>query len=154
MVCLGMFSVFISITQFSDFWVMSYGNWKHILGVFKLWKQSYDGIFVNTHTLRDPRLDLLLSQTQLSSSFFSFLSFTLGLTFLYSLHLHLLLLFFLFSFLFTLVSGFDCIFFSFLFFLFSFLFTRFLGLGFFFSFFFLSLSLFFFFFSFLFTLGF
>ena len=29
---------------------MSYGNWKHILSVFKLWKQSYDSIFVNTHT--------------------------------------------------------------------------------------------------------
>ena len=25
---------------------MSYGNWKHILGVFKLWKQSYDGILI------------------------------------------------------------------------------------------------------------
>ena len=25
---------------------MSYGNWKHILGVFKLWKQSYDSIFI------------------------------------------------------------------------------------------------------------
>ena len=25
-----LFPVFISITQFSDFWVMSYGNWKHI----------------------------------------------------------------------------------------------------------------------------
>ena len=25
---------------------MSYENWKHILGVFKLWKQSYDSIFV------------------------------------------------------------------------------------------------------------
>ena len=24
----------VSITQFSDFWVMSYGNWKHILAVF------------------------------------------------------------------------------------------------------------------------
>ena len=26
--------VFVSITQFSDFWVMSHENWKHILGVF------------------------------------------------------------------------------------------------------------------------
>ena len=24
----------VSITQFSDFWVMSYGNWKHILAIF------------------------------------------------------------------------------------------------------------------------
>ena len=28
---------------------MSYKNWKQVLGVFKLWKLSYDGIFVNTH---------------------------------------------------------------------------------------------------------
>ena len=25
------------------------------MSVFELWKLSYDGIFVNTHTLRDPR---------------------------------------------------------------------------------------------------
>ena len=49
---------------------MSYKNWEQILGVFKLWKQCYDGIFVNVHTLRDPWSDLLLSPTQV---FFSFL---------------------------------------------------------------------------------
>ena len=36
--CLDLFSIFFSITQFSNFWVMSYDNWKRILGVFKLWK--------------------------------------------------------------------------------------------------------------------
>ena len=49
---------------------MSYKNWEQILGVFKLRKQCYDGIFVNMHTLRDPWSDLLLSPTQV---FFSFL---------------------------------------------------------------------------------
>ena len=49
---------------------MSYKNWEQILGVFKLQKQCYDGIFVNMHTLRDPWSDLLLSPTQV---FFSFL---------------------------------------------------------------------------------
>ena len=48
------FSVFISITQFSDFWMMSYGNWKQLLGVFELWKQSYDGILLNTHIFERP----------------------------------------------------------------------------------------------------
>ena len=33
---------------------MSYGNWNQVLGVFKLWKLSYDDNLVNTHTLRDP----------------------------------------------------------------------------------------------------
>ena len=28
-----LFPVFVFITQFSNFWVMSYGNWKHILGM-------------------------------------------------------------------------------------------------------------------------
>ena len=40
----------VSITQFSDFWVMSCRNWKHILGVFKLWKLSFHGILVNKQT--------------------------------------------------------------------------------------------------------
>ena len=34
--CLDLFSNFVFITQFSDFWVMSYENWKCIWGVFKL----------------------------------------------------------------------------------------------------------------------
>ena len=44
--CLDLFSIFFSITQFSNFWVMSYDNWKRILGVFKLWKTKLCGIFV------------------------------------------------------------------------------------------------------------
>ena len=54
MVCLEMFSVFVSITQFSDFWVMSYENWKHILGVFKLSKLSFHGILIIKHTYIGP----------------------------------------------------------------------------------------------------
>ena len=46
-VCLNVFPDFVSITQLSDFWVISYGNWKHILGVFKLSKLSFHGIFGN-----------------------------------------------------------------------------------------------------------
>ena len=69
--CLDLFSSFVFITQFSDFWVMSYGNWKLILGVFKLRKQSYDGIFVNTHTMRDPP-----TTTFDSLSFFFFFFFS------------------------------------------------------------------------------
>ena len=52
--CLDVFPVFVCITQLSDFLVMSYENCKHILGVFKLWKQSYDSIFVITHTSEGP----------------------------------------------------------------------------------------------------
>ena len=48
------FLSFVSITQFSNFWVMSYGNWKHILCIFKLWKQSYDGKVVIIQQLWDP----------------------------------------------------------------------------------------------------
>ena len=39
-------SVFVSITQFSDFWVMSYGNWKHILSVFSFHNFVFNGISV------------------------------------------------------------------------------------------------------------
>ena len=34
--------------------MISYGNWKHILSVFKLWKQSYDDIFVIKPTYMRP----------------------------------------------------------------------------------------------------
>ena len=46
-----MFLVFVSITQFSDFLVINYKNWKHILDIFKLSKLSFYGIFVIKHTL-------------------------------------------------------------------------------------------------------
>ena len=41
--CFQLFPVFVSITQFSDFWVMSYGNWKHILGVFNFQNSVSNG---------------------------------------------------------------------------------------------------------------
>ena len=41
-----LFSVLISITQFFDFWVMSYGNCKHILAVFSFHNSVFNGIFV------------------------------------------------------------------------------------------------------------
>ena len=41
-----LFPVFVSITRFSDFWVISYGNWKHILGVFCFHNSVFNGIFV------------------------------------------------------------------------------------------------------------
>ena len=40
-----LFPIFVSITQFSDFWVISYGNWKHILGVFSFHNSVFNGIF-------------------------------------------------------------------------------------------------------------
>ena len=49
--------VFVSITQFSDFWVMSYVNWKHILVVFIFQNSVSNDIFVIKHTLRDPWLE-------------------------------------------------------------------------------------------------
>ena len=55
------------------FLVMSYGNWKHILSVFKLWKQNYDSIFVNTHTMRDPSTTTFASLSFFLFSFFFFL---------------------------------------------------------------------------------
>ena len=50
----GCILVFISITQFFDFWVMSYRNWKHILSVFRLSKLSFHGILVIKHTYMGP----------------------------------------------------------------------------------------------------
>ena len=77
-----LFPVFVSITQFSDFRVMSYGNWKHILGVFSFHNFVFNGIFVIKHTHRVLRSDLLLSPTHViffSFFIFIFFSFTLGL---------------------------------------------------------------------------
>ena len=99
----GIVSNFCFIIQFSDFWMMRYRNWKHILGVFKLWKQSYNGILIIKHSYIGPtslvKSDSLLSTT--SNSLFSFfLSFFLSSpisTFL-SFSLLLYLFFFLFFF--------------------------------------------------------
>ena len=49
-----LFPVFISITQFFDFWVMSYENWKHILGVFNFHNSVSNDILVIKYTWRDP----------------------------------------------------------------------------------------------------
>ena len=49
-----LFPFFVSITQFSDFWVMSYGNWKHILAVFSFHNFVFNDIFVIKHTWKDP----------------------------------------------------------------------------------------------------
>ena len=93
--CFQLFLVFVSITQFSDFWVMSYGNWKHILGVFSFHNLVSNDIFVIKHTFMGPTardkslqvyLFLLLSYSFFftdslqwpffsSSSFFFFLFF-------------------------------------------------------------------------------
>ena len=40
------FWIIVSIIQFSDFWVMSYGNWRHILGVFCFQNSVFNGIFI------------------------------------------------------------------------------------------------------------
>ena len=78
-----LFPVIVSITQFSDFWLMSYGNLKHILGVFSFHNSVFNGIFV-IKTIYWVPLVLsfqlsLLSPFGLSFFFFSFtfLSFSL-----------------------------------------------------------------------------
>ena len=63
-----LFLVFVSITQFSDFWVMSYRNWKQILGIFNFHNSVFNGIFVIKHTWRDP----LVATFDSLSFFFSF----------------------------------------------------------------------------------
>ena len=70
------------------FFSVSYENWKHILGVFKLWKQNYDNIFVNTHIEGPTVRPFALSNTVVFFFFFFFLlyffwSFTLGLDHFY-----------------------------------------------------------------------
>ena len=73
-----LFPVFVSITQFSDFWVMSYGNWKHILGVFSFHNSVSNDILVIKHTWRDP----LLKVSRNFWPFFFFFSTVLQLFFL------------------------------------------------------------------------
>ena len=46
---------FISITQFSYFLVISYGNWKYILGVFSFHNYVFNGIFVIKTTYLVPQ---------------------------------------------------------------------------------------------------
>ena len=110
-----MFPVFVSITQFSDFWVMSYGNWKHILGVFCFQNSIFNGIFVIKHTLRD------WQQLQLLPLFFHWVRWVwVVFFFLFSVFLSHWSFFFLFSFPFH--AGSSLVFFN-LFFFFSFSFV-------------------------------
>ena len=72
-ISITLFPIFVSITQFSDFLVMSYGNWKHILTIFSFHNSAFNGIFVIKHTWRDPLVksaapfDLFFFSTFLSS---------------------------------------------------------------------------------------
>ena len=50
--CFQLFLVFVSITQFYDFWVMSYGNWTHFR-CFQFQNSVFNGIFIIKHTRRD-----------------------------------------------------------------------------------------------------
>ena len=118
-----LFPVFISITKFSDFLVMSYGNWKHILGVFSFHNFVFNGIFVVKTTYWVPWLES-------SRNFWPFF-FLHWVWWVWFLHL----LFFLFPFT---LGGFLFFFFSFpfhigsclVFFIFFFLFSSFTGFGF------------------------
>ena len=71
-ISITLFSVFVSITQFSDFWVMSYGNWKHILTVFSFHNSVFNGISINILTWWPPfTVSCLILQT-ISFFFFFF----------------------------------------------------------------------------------
>ena len=97
-----LFPVFVPITQFFDFWVMSYENWKHILAVFNFHNSVFNDIFVIKQTWRDP----LVRSTAPFDPFFSFL--LLG-----SVSLFSLLFFFFLHFRQNLVSSFFLFFFFF-----------------------------------------
>ena len=64
-----LFPVFVPITQFFDFWVMSYENWKHILAIFNFHNYVSNDIFVIKQTWRDP----LVRSAAPFDPFFSFL---------------------------------------------------------------------------------
>ena len=72
---LAWFWMIISITQFSDFWVMSYGNWKHILDIFSFHNSIFNGISVIKTTYWVPRSE---SATTFDPLFFFFFFFSLG----------------------------------------------------------------------------
>ena len=106
-----LFPVFESIIKFFDFWVMSYRNWKHILGIFSFHNSVFHGIFVIKHTPRDP-LAATFDSLSFFFSFFFFLSFPLF--FLLSLFFNLVFISFFSSFS-PFSSQFVLSFFSFLF---------------------------------------
>ena len=87
---LAWFWMIISVTQFSDFWVMSYGNWKHILDIFSFHNSIFNGISVIKTTYWVPRSEsattfdplffllLFLSLGSVSLAFWFFFFFSLG----------------------------------------------------------------------------
>ena len=70
-----LFSVFFFffISQFSNFWVINYGNWKYIKCVFSFHNSVFNGIFVNNIIYRVPLSD---STATFDPLFFSFLFFS------------------------------------------------------------------------------
>ena len=112
-----LFSIIVSITQFSDFWVISYGNWKHILGVFNFQNSVFNDISVIKHTLRVPRSESNCNFWPLFFHWVRWVWFLLLLFFLFPFTLgDLLLLFFPFH------AGFGLVFFIIFFFLIFFFF--------------------------------
>ena len=83
-ICLDEFWIIVSITQFFDFLVISYGNRKHILGVFSFYNSVFNGISVIKYTLRDPLVksaatfDFFFFLTGFGEFFFSLGSVSLG----------------------------------------------------------------------------
>ena len=121
-----LFPVFIFITQFSDFWVMSYGNWKHICNYTHMHGPTVsathvsDAFDASSTALFSTNIFIFLSAffglccTILSFIFFVFLFFVFH--FLWSmLHCSFFLLFFFFFLLYFLLSTLHYSFFSFLF---------------------------------------
>ena len=78
--CFQLFLVFVSITQFFDFWVTSYGNWKHLKCVFSFHNSVSNDIFVIKHTFMGPTAKDKSRQAHL----FLLLSFSFFLSFLFT----------------------------------------------------------------------
>ena len=95
-----MFWSFVSITQFSNFLVMSEQNWKLLFGIFELWKLSYNGILVNT------RIFGTHDQREVMSLFFFFSPPYFFSPFFCTDSLNSFFFFFLFSFFFLFLSFF------------------------------------------------
>ena len=68
--CLDMFSDFVFITQFSPKWVMNYGNWKQVWGVFRYLSYELHGNLVIKWNLWDLMLCVVTSNTKSFSLLF------------------------------------------------------------------------------------
>ena len=83
-ICLDEFWIIVFITQSFDFWVMSYGNWKHILGVFSFQNSIFNGIFIIKPTypaaMFDKRFFFFIwwNPTTMFDKFFDFFFFFFG----------------------------------------------------------------------------